>query len=48
MTEVCHAYLVGSPQTMKLPRYDFEDAIFGAIEILTDLEFHASAWIYWN
>ena len=29
-------------------RYDFEDGDFWGNEILTDLEFHASAWIYWN
>jgi hypothetical protein len=33
---------------VKLPRYDFEDGDFWGNEILTDLEFHASAWIYWN
>jgi len=48
MTEVCHAYLAGTPETMKLPRYDFEDGDFWGNEILSDLESDASAWIYWN
>jgi glucosylceramidase len=48
MTEVCHAYEAGTPETMKLPRYDFEDGDFWGNEILSDLESYASAWIYWN
>ena len=48
MTEVCHAYLAGTSETMKLPRYDFEDGDFWGNEILSDLEHDASAWIYWN
>jgi len=48
MTEVCHAHVAGTPKTMKLPRYDFEDGDFWGNEIFADLEVHASAWIYWN
>lgn len=48
MTEVCHAYLAGTPETMKLPRYDFEDGDFWGNEIFSDLESDASAWLYWN
>ncbi|HKA18805.1 MAG TPA: glycoside hydrolase family 30 protein [Blastocatellia bacterium] len=48
MTEVCHAYLAGTTETMKLPRYDFEDGDFWGNEILSDLESDVSAWIYWN
>jgi len=48
MTEVCHAYVADTPETMKLPRYDFEDGDFWGNEILSDLESNASAWIYWN
>jgi glucosylceramidase len=48
MTEVCHAYVAGTPETMKLPRYDFEDGDFWGNEILSDLESDVSAWIYWN
>jgi glucosylceramidase len=48
MTEVCHAYVAGTPETMKLPRYDFEDGDFWGNEIVSDLESDASAWIYWN
>lgn len=48
MTEICHAYEAGTPATMKLPRYDFEDGDFWGNQIVSDLEAHASAWIYWN
>ena len=48
MTEVCHAYAAGTPETMKLPRFDFEDGDFWGNEIFSDLESDASAWIYWN
>src|SRR5262245_18607536 len=48
MTEVCHAYQAGTPESMELPRYDFEDGDFWGNEIITDLESGASAWIYWN
>src|SRR5215471_9992076 len=48
MTEVCHAYVADTPETMKLPRYDFDDGDFWGNEIFSDLESDASAWIYWN
>jgi glucosylceramidase len=48
MTELCHAYEAGTPKTMKLPRLDFEDGDFWGQQIVSDLEAHASAWIYWN
>jgi len=48
MTEVCHAYQAGTPKSMKLPRFDFEDGDFWANQMVSDLEAGASAWIYWN
>ncbi len=48
MTEVCYAYEAGTPRTMPLPRYDFEDGDFWGNQIMSDLESYASAWIYWN
>ncbi len=48
MTELCHAYEAGTPATMKLPRTDFEDGDLWGNQIVSDLEAHASAWIYWN
>jgi glucosylceramidase len=48
MTEVCYAYQSGTPKSMQLPRYDFEDGDFWGTQIFNDLEFGASAWIYWN
>ena len=48
MTEICHAYEAGTPSTMPLPRYDFEDGDFWGNIIFNDLETYASAWIYWN
>jgi glucosylceramidase len=48
MTEVCYAYEAGTPKSMPLPRYDFEDGDFWGHQILNDLEAGASAWIYWN
>jgi glucosylceramidase len=48
MTEVCHAYVAGAPETMKLPRDDFEDGDFWGNEIFSDLESDVCAWIYWN
>jgi len=48
MTEVCHAYEAGTPRTMPLPRYDFEDGAFWGNMIVSDIEAGASAWIYWN
>lgn len=48
MTEVCYAYEAGTPRKMPLPRYDFEDGDFWGNQIISDLEAHASAWIYWN
>lgn len=48
MTEVCYAYEAGTPKSMPLPRFDFEDGDFWGIQIFNDLENFASAWIYWN
>jgi glucosylceramidase len=48
MTEVCHAYEAGTPATMTLPRTDFEDGDLWGDQIFSDIESHASAWIYWN
>jgi glucosylceramidase len=48
MTEICHAYEAGTPKSMPLPRYDFEDGDFWAEQIFGDLGAGASAWIYWN
>jgi glucosylceramidase len=48
MTEVCYAYEAGTPHSMVLPRTDFEDGDFWGNQIVSDLEAHASAWIYWN
>src|SRR2546427_2822115 len=41
-------YEAGTPKSMSLPRYDFEDGDFWGTQIFNDLEAHASAWIYWN
>jgi glucosylceramidase len=48
MTELCYAYEAGTPKSMTLPRTDFEDGDFWGQQIVSDLEAHASAWIYWN
>ena len=48
MTEICHAYIAGTPRSKPLPNYDFKDGDFWAQQIVSDLEAHASAWIYWN
>ena len=48
MTEVCHAYEIGEPRSMPVPRYDFEDGDLWGNMIMSDLEAGASAWIYWN
>jgi len=48
MTEVCYAYEAGTPRSMGLPVYGFEDGDFWANVIMSDLEAGASAWIYWN
>lgn len=48
MTEVCYAYEAGTPKSMPLPRYDFEDGDFWGRQIFSDLESYTSAWIYWN
>jgi glucosylceramidase len=48
MTEVCHAYEIGEPKSMPMPRYDFEDGDLWGNMIMSDLEAGASAWIYWN
>jgi glucosylceramidase len=48
MTEVCYAYEAGTPRSMALPVYSFEDGDYWGNIILNDLEAGASAWIYWN
>jgi glucosylceramidase len=48
MTEICWAYEAGAPRNVPLPRYDWEDGDFWGNQIFSDLEAHASAWIYWN
>ena len=48
MTEVCYAYEAGTPRSMALPVYGFEDGDYWGNIILNDLEAGASAWIYWN
>jgi len=48
MTEVCYAYEAGTPRSMALPVYAFEDGDFWGKQIFSDLESGASAWIYWN
>jgi glucosylceramidase len=48
MTEVCYAYEAGTPRSMTLPVYAFEDGDFWGRQIFSDLESGASAWIYWN
>jgi glucosylceramidase len=48
MTEICYAYDAGTPKSMSLPRYDFEDGDYWGNEIFNDLEAGTSAWIYWN
>lgn len=47
-TEICHAYPAGTPREMPLPRLDFEDGNFWGNQIISDIENHAAAWIYWN
>jgi len=48
MTEVCYAYEAGTPASLSLPVYEFEDGDFWGQQIFNDLENYASAWIYWN
>ena len=48
MTEVCYAYEAGTPRSMALPVYSFEDGDYWGNIIFNDLETGASAWIYWN
>ena len=48
MTEVCYAYEAGTPKSMALPVYAFEDGDFWGRQIFSDLESGTSAWIYWN
>lgn len=48
MTEICYAYEAGTPRSMALPVYGFEDGDFWGNVIMNDLEVGASAWIYWN
>jgi len=48
MTEVCYAYDAGTPKSMSLPRFDFEDGDYWGNQIFDDLEVYASARIYWN
>jgi glucosylceramidase len=47
-TEICYAYDAGTPRTMPLPRYDFQDGDFWGNQIISDIEANTSAWIYWN
>src|SRR5438105_7708065 len=46
MTEGCYAYEAGTPKSMSLPRYEFENGYFWGAQIFKDLEAHASAWTY--
>ncbi len=46
MTEVCYAYEAGTPLSMALPVYSFEDGHYWGNIILNDLEAGASTWIY--
>jgi glucosylceramidase len=48
MTEVCYAYDAGTPKSMPLPRFDFEDGDYWGNQVFNDLEVGTSAWIYWN
>ena len=48
MTEICYAYEAGTPRSLSLPVYGFEDGDFWGNIIMNDLEAGASAWIYWN
>jgi glucosylceramidase len=48
MTEVCYAYDAGTPKSIPLPRFDFEDGDYWGNQIFNDLEVFTSAWIYWN
>jgi glucosylceramidase len=48
MTEVCYAYDAGTPKSMSLPRFDFEDGDYWGNQIFNDLEVYTSGWIYWN
>ncbi len=48
MTEICYAYEAGTPRSMALPVYGFEDGDLWGNVIMNDLEVGASAWIYWN
>jgi glucosylceramidase len=48
MTEVCYAYEAGTPKSISLPRYDFDDGDHWGNVIFNDLEASTSAWIFWN
>jgi glucosylceramidase len=48
MTEICYAYEAGTPVSMPLPRFDFEDGDYWGNQVFNDLEVGTSAWIYWN
>jgi glucosylceramidase len=48
MTEVCHAYAVGTPRSVVLPKRDFADGEFWGEELFSDVEGGVAAWIYWN
>jgi glucosylceramidase len=48
MTEVCHAYAVGTPRSVALPKLDYEDGDYWGQQIFNDVEAGTSAWIYWN
>ena len=47
-TEVCWCYICGAPNSIPLPRYDWEDGDHWGHQIFGDLGASASAWIYWN
>jgi glucosylceramidase len=47
-TEVCWCYICGAPNSISLPRYDWEDGDHWGNQIFSDLEASSSAWIYWN
>jgi glucosylceramidase len=48
MTEICYAYEAGTPRSLSLPVFEFDDGDFWGNIIMNDLEAGASAWIYWN
>lgn len=48
LTELCYAYEAGTPKSISLPTYNFEDGDFWGNIIFNDLEASTSAWIFWN